>query len=136
MVKDILEAHQLPDDFAARVGRIVRAQAPVVEARFDPACLPDVLSELTVSDDVRRKAVTVQVVQRLHDGIVRGVVLSPSEDLAPGMSVLSSGRRTESAVSRDVIGRSSHIEAWAGALHVQPARALAVAPRAVGEGGL
>src|SRR5262249_28758772 len=36
MVKDALEAHQLPDDFAARIGRIVRAREGVVDARFDP----------------------------------------------------------------------------------------------------
>ena len=41
MVKDTLEAHQLPDDFAARIGRIVRAREGVVDARFDPGSLPD-----------------------------------------------------------------------------------------------
>src|SRR5262249_7550855 len=43
MVKDTLEAHQLPDDFAARIGRIVRARGGVVDARFDPLSLPDLL---------------------------------------------------------------------------------------------
>jgi RNA polymerase sigma factor (sigma-70 family) len=125
MVKDTLEAHPLPDDFAARIGRIVRTQAPVVEARFDPAALPDVLSELTVSDDARGRAVTVQVVQHLPDGVVRGVVLSAAEELAPGMSVLSSGRRPESAVDRDVIDRTVAVLGRRGG-----------APRAVLETGI
>ena len=73
MVKDTLEAHPLPDDFAARIGRIVRAREGVVEALFDPTALPDLLTELTVSDDARQRAVTVQVVQRLPDGVVRCV---------------------------------------------------------------
>src|SRR5437016_11143000 len=103
MVKDTLEAHRLPDDFAARIGRIVRAREGVVEVLFDPTRLPDPLTELTVSDEGRRRAVTVQVVQLLEDGIVRCVPMSPSEGLTPGMTVLSSGRRTEVPVSREVL---------------------------------
>src|SRR2546430_100605 len=68
MVKDTLETHQLPDDFAARIGRIVRAREGLVEARFDPLSLPDFLTEIVVSDDARQRAVTLQVVQRLSGG--------------------------------------------------------------------
>ena len=63
MVKDTLEAHHLPDDFAARIGRIVRAREGVIEARFAPESLPDVLTGLVASDD-SRPGVTLQVVQR------------------------------------------------------------------------
>ena len=103
MVKDTLEAHRLPDDFAARIGRIVRAREGVVEVLFDPTNLPDPLTELTVSDESQRRAVKVQVVQLLDDGVVRCVPMSPSEGLTPGMTVLSSGRRTEVPVSREVL---------------------------------
>src|SRR2546422_1172415 len=103
MVKDTLEAHRLPDDFAARIGRIVRAREGVVEVLFDPTNLPDPLTELTVSDESRRRAVKVQVVQPLEGGVVRCVPMSPSEGLTPGMTVLSSGRRTEVPVSREVL---------------------------------
>ena len=78
MVKDTLEAHRLPDDFAARIGRIVRTREGVVEVLFDPTNLPDPLTELTVSDTPRRRAVTVQVVQLLEGGVVRCVPLSPA----------------------------------------------------------
>jgi RNA polymerase sigma factor (sigma-70 family) len=103
MVKDTLEAHRLPDDFAARIGRIVRAREGVVEVLFDPTSLPDPLTELTVSDQARRRAVTVQVVQLLKDGVVRCVPLAPGDGLAPGMTVLSSGRRSEGALSREAL---------------------------------
>ena len=101
MVKDTLEAHRLPDDFAARIGRIVRAREGVVEVLFDPTRLPDPLTELTVSDQARRRAVTVHVVQLLKDGVVRCVPLAPGDGLAPGMTVLSSGRRAEGPLSRE-----------------------------------
>ena len=103
MVKDTLEAHRLPDDFAARIGRIVRARDGVVEVLFDPTNLPDLLTELTVSDQARRRAVTVQVVQLLKDGVVRCVPVTPSEGLTSGMTVLNSGRRTEGLMAREVL---------------------------------
>jgi RNA polymerase sigma factor (sigma-70 family) len=103
MVKDTLEAHRLPDDFAARIGRIVRARDGVCEVLFDPTRLPDPLTELTVSDQAQRRSVRVQVVQLLKDGVVRCVPLSPSDGLTPGMTVLSSGKRTEGLMSREAL---------------------------------
>jgi len=113
MVKDTLGSERLPDDFAARIGRIVRAREGVVEVLFDPARLPDPLTELTVSDQARRRAIRVQVVQLLRDGLVRCVPMAPSEPLHPGMTVLSSGRRTEDVMSREVLD---------GAVRASPSR--------------
>jgi F0F1-type ATP synthase beta subunit len=106
MVKDTLEAHQLPDDFAARIGRIVRARGGVVDARFDPLSLPDLLTEIVASDEARQRAVSLQVVQRLPDGIVRCVVTSSAEPLEPGMTVLSAGRHVQTPVSKESFERS------------------------------
>jgi len=106
MVKDTLEAHQLPDDFAARIGRIVRAREGVVDARFDPLSLPDLLTEIVASDEAHQRAVTLQVVQRLPGGVVRCVVTSPAGPLEPGMPVLSEGRLVTTPVSDEVFDRS------------------------------
>jgi F0F1-type ATP synthase beta subunit len=106
MVKDTLEAHQLPDDFAARIGRIVRAREGVVDARFDPLSLPDFLTEIVVSDEARQRAVTLQVVQRLPDGVVRCVATSPADTLEPGMTVMSAGRQVQTPVSHELFDRS------------------------------
>ena len=109
MVKDTLEAHQLPDDFAARIGRIVRAHEHVIEARFDPSSLPDILTELSVSDERRERAITVQVIQHLPDGIVRCVPIDASDLVPPGASVMSSGRRSGARVSREVIDGAAEV---------------------------
>ena len=100
MVKDTLESHPLPDDFAARIGRIVRARERVMEARFDPRALPGVLTELTVSDGAGHRAIPVQVIQRRPDGVVRAVATAPTEGFAPGMSVLSEGRHVQTPLNR------------------------------------
>lgn len=104
-MKETLHAHQLPDDFAARIGWIVRARESVVEARFDPATLPDVLTELAVSDEPQQRAVTLQVIQRLDNGVVRCVATSPISSLSPGMTVMSSGREVTTPVSRESFDR-------------------------------
>jgi RNA polymerase sigma factor (sigma-70 family) len=105
IMMDALRAHQLPDDFAARIGWVVRARENVIEARFDPASLPDVLTELAVSDEPRQRAVTLQVIQRLGNGVVRCVAASPVSSLSPGMTVLSAGREIATPVSREAFDR-------------------------------
>jgi RNA polymerase sigma factor (sigma-70 family) len=92
MMKDTLHSHGLPDDFANRIGRLVEARGGIVEALFDPAAMPDILAELAVSDEANRRAVNVHVVQRLGNGLVRGVVHSQADALPRGATVLSSGR--------------------------------------------
>jgi RNA polymerase sigma factor (sigma-70 family) len=124
MVKDTLEAHRLPDDFAARIGRIVRARAGVVEVIFDPASLPDPLTELTVSDTTRRRAVTVQVVQLLDGGIVRCVPLSPEQGLSAGMTVLSAGRRIEAPAGREALDHAVRLLAGPALMPEGAARLL------------
>jgi RNA polymerase sigma factor (sigma-70 family) len=88
MIKDTLREHRPPDDFPARVGRIVSAQGRVVEARFDPADLPEVLTSLAL--DGAGGAVTVEVVQRLEDGRVRGIATEPAA-VSPGTRVVATG---------------------------------------------
>ena len=47
-----------------------RRAAGFVDVMFDPAALPDLLSELLVSDEANKRTVSVQVVQRTSNGIV------------------------------------------------------------------
>jgi RNA polymerase sigma factor (sigma-70 family) len=55
MVAEILHAHGLPDDFANRIGRLLAARGEVIEALFEPHSLPDLLTELAVSDEANRR---------------------------------------------------------------------------------
>src|SRR5256885_12990482 len=76
MVTDTLHANALPDDFANRIGRLIETRGDMVEALFDPAALPDLMTELTVSDEARKSGLTVHVIQRPGGGIVRGLAVS------------------------------------------------------------
>jgi RNA polymerase sigma factor (sigma-70 family) len=105
MVTETLHSRILPDDFANRIGRLVAARGAVVEALFDPNAPPDILTELAVSDETNRRAVAVQVVQRLGGGIVRGVAMSPIDAVPRGSTVLSSGRQSVTPVNLDEFAR-------------------------------
>lgn len=98
MVSDTLHAHGLPDDFAHRIGRLVESRGNVVEALFDPHSLPDLLSELAISDEDNKRAVTVHVVQRPGGGLVRAVTVASADALPRGATVLNSLRHTETPI--------------------------------------
>ena len=99
MMKDTLHAHALPDDFANRIGRLVETRGGVVEALFDPSAMPDILAELAISDEANRRAVNLHVVQRVGNGLVRGVVHSTADALPRGATVLSSGKASVTPVT-------------------------------------
>jgi RNA polymerase sigma factor (sigma-70 family) len=101
MVTQTLHSRALTDDFANRIGRLLEARGGIIEVLFDPNAPPDILAEIVVSDEVGRRAVNVQVVQRPGPGIVRGVAISPVSDLPRGSTVLNSGRQSEAPVSLD-----------------------------------
>src|SRR5262245_6480433 len=105
MVTETLHSRALPDDFANRIGRLLEARGGIVEALFDPNAPPDILAEIVVSAEARRRPVSVQVVQRPGAGIVRGVAISPIADLPRGSTVLNSGRQSEAPMSLDELAR-------------------------------
>ena len=100
MTESTLRSHGLPDDFANRIGRLVAARSGLVEVMFDPTALPDLLSELLISDEANKRAVSVQVVQRASDGIVRGIATTEVDAVQRGATVLNTGQQTPTPVYR------------------------------------
>jgi len=90
MMKDAFTDRALPEDFPARIGRVLRAEGPVVEARFEPAGPPELFSTLIAADEAGR-AVTIEVVQHLPDGRVRAIARDPETTLMPGMQIVERG---------------------------------------------
>jgi len=94
-----------PDDFANRIGRVIDVRGDMVEALFDPACVPDLMTELTVSDETHKQGVTVQAMQRPGGGVVRGIAVSPIKALARGATVLNARRRATGRITRAQLDR-------------------------------
>jgi RNA polymerase sigma factor (sigma-70 family) len=105
MVTDTLHSRALPDDFANRIGRLIETRGDMVEALFDPAALPDLMTELTVSDESRKGSVTVHVMQRPGGGLVRGLAVSAPHQLSRGATVLSSRRRSAGSIDQMQLDR-------------------------------
>jgi RNA polymerase sigma factor (sigma-70 family) len=106
MVAETLQAHGLPDDFANRIGRLVAARGDVIEALFDPQSLPDLLTELAISDEANGRTIIVQVIQRPGGGVVRGVIASPPGDAPRGATVLNSLRHAETPIDQNTFSRA------------------------------
>ena len=98
MSESTLRPHGLPDDFANRIGRLVATRSGLVEVMFDPAALPDLLSELLVSDEANKRTVSIQVVQRTGDGIVRGIATTEVDAVPRGATVLNTGQQTPTPI--------------------------------------
>ena len=65
MVTESFQGQGLPDDFANRIGRLIEARGSIVDALFDPTATPDILTELSISDEANRRAIDFHVAQRL-----------------------------------------------------------------------
>jgi len=89
MANDAFRTHSLPDDFASKVGAVVRAEGPFVEARFPASERPPVLNRVTIDDSPGGRALTAQVAQYLNDDLVRCIVLDGGQAAmpAPGATV-------------------------------------------------
>lgn len=83
MAKETFKHHSLPDDFAERVGRIVRSHGPLLDARFAPDLRPPVLNALTITDPETGRTSTAEVVQHLADDLVRLIVLDAPGEKPP-----------------------------------------------------
>ncbi len=109
MVKDTLNEHALPEDFARRLGRIVEVRGPVIDVRFAPDKLPAILSALTLSDAPGNVEVTVEVAQHLGDGVVRCIAASPAARLMPGMDLVNTRAPVAAPLDQAAIRRAVQV---------------------------
>jgi RNA polymerase sigma factor (sigma-70 family) len=105
MVTDTFREHQLPDDFANRIGRLIETRGNVIDVLFDPTATPDILAELTISDQANRRGVRIHVAQRPAPGLVRGIAAAPVDGLPRGSTVLNSGQHASEPVSSAELAR-------------------------------
>jgi RNA polymerase sigma factor (sigma-70 family) len=100
MVASTMKLQALPDEFANRIGRLLSARGTIVDALFDPASLPDLLTELTISDEVRKQPLAVQVIQRPAGGVVRAIAKTSVDTLPPGATVFNKRHRSTAPIDR------------------------------------
>lgn len=99
MTKDALKQHDLPKDFADRVGKVVRAQGPIIDARFPNGTRPSILNTVTITNEATGLNLNAQVAQYLDDDLVRLITMSVPDRLKAIVGVGMQVRDTESPVS-------------------------------------
>lgn len=109
MAKDALQRHGLPEDFANRVGEIVRANGPIIDARFATDRRPAILNAITIRDDTNGVELTGPVTQHLDDDLVRGILLNAATgkpaELRPGMHVTDTTVPVSTPLDHDSVGQ-------------------------------
>lgn len=99
MAQNAFKEHGLPDDFAERIGEVVRVQGAIVDARFPSDHRPPILSAVTITDGTADSSVAANVTQHLDDDLVRCVITASGQTItsaAQGLRVIGSVE-TESA---------------------------------------
>jgi len=81
-------------------GKIVRIIGPVVDVNFGVN-----IPQITTALHVDGKAVVLEVVSHVGDGVVRTIALSETEGLARGMCVTSTQEPLKAPVGEEVLGR-------------------------------
>jgi len=84
-------------------GRIVQVMGPVVDVEFDDDCLPYIKDALEVT--LEGKKLVMEVSQQLGEGVVRCIMLGPSEGLAKDMDVYATGNGIMVPVGEQTLGR-------------------------------
>jgi len=77
MVTDTLKERKLKNDFAKRIGEIVKVRGPIIDVRVESEELVQVLDSFRVMDG--SASVDFSVAQRLGDGVYRCVAIGPKD---------------------------------------------------------
>ncbi|NLN88221.1 MAG: F0F1 ATP synthase subunit beta, partial [Syntrophomonadaceae bacterium] len=67
------------------IGEVTQVIGAVVDIRFKPGELPDLMNAITIKNDEPKIDVTLEAFQLLGNDVVRCVALSPTDGMARGM---------------------------------------------------
>ena len=77
---------------------------PVIDIKFDPDELPELLNEIKIDMEDGR-TIVAEVAQHKGDDEVRTIALSSTDGLARGMEAVDTGRPISIPVGEEVLGR-------------------------------
>jgi F-type H+-transporting ATPase subunit beta len=84
-------------------GKIQQVIGPVVDIKFAPEEMPELLSAITI--DAEGRSVVTEVAQHIGDDVVRCVALSSTDGLQRGMAAHNTGAPITVPVGEEVLGR-------------------------------
>ncbi|MGI6257618.1 MAG: F0F1 ATP synthase subunit beta [Anaerovoracaceae bacterium] len=84
-------------------GKIHQIIGPVLDVKFHPEEMPELLSAITVT--IGDETIVAEVAQHIGDDVVRCVALSSTDGLRRGMEAVDTGGPIEVPVGNEVLGR-------------------------------
>lgn len=85
------------------IGRIHQIIGPVIDVKFDPKEIPELLSAIHIKHNDR--VIVAEVSQHVGDDVVRCVALSSTDGLRRGLPAEDTGKPIEVPVGKEVLGR-------------------------------
>ena len=90
------------------VGKIIKAQGPVVDVQFAAdKDLPDLNTAITI--DNHGEELTVEVAQHIGDDIVRCIAMGPTDGLTRGMDAVDTNAPISVPVGNKTLGRMFNV---------------------------
>jgi len=86
-------------------GEVVQVIGPVVDVRFKPEELPEILSALIIEDPQHGRTLTCEATQHIGDDIVRCVAMASTDGIYRGMEAQDTGGPITVPVGRATLGR-------------------------------
>ena len=84
-------------------GIINQIVGPVVDVKFSPENMPELLNAITVEHE--GKTMVIEVAQHIGDDVVRCIALSSTDGLTRGMEAVDTGAPISVPVGPEVLGR-------------------------------
>ncbi len=88
---------------AQNIGKVVQVIGPVVDIRFSPDYLPELLNAIEIK--VVDSKVVAEVAQHVGDDIVRCVAMSSTDGMVRGMEAIDTGGSISIPVGKATLGR-------------------------------
>ncbi|MCI5897845.1 MAG: F0F1 ATP synthase subunit beta [Firmicutes bacterium] len=85
------------------VGIVHQIIGPVVDIKFDPTELPELLNAITIEHEGQE--IVVEAAQHIGDDVVRCISLSSTDGLRRGMEAVNTGAPISVPVGKEVLGR-------------------------------
>ncbi|MDR2771423.1 MAG: F0F1 ATP synthase subunit beta, partial [Clostridiales Family XIII bacterium] len=84
-------------------GKVQQIIGPVVDVKFPPEEMPELLNAVTI--DAAGRPIVTEVAQHIGDDVVRCVSLSSTDGLRRGMTAHNTGAPISVPVGEEVLGR-------------------------------
>src|SRR5664279_687267 len=91
------------------IGKVIQVTGPAVDIQFADQQIPSILTAVHIDsegfDSPTPIDVTVEVMQHLGEGRVRGIALEPTDGMVRGMKAVSTGAPITVPVGKETLGR-------------------------------